>query len=195
MNPSDNITQAVKEAIWFEINSKLHTAIPAIVSKYNPDGPTVEAKPIIPKKFNDGTTLNYKPIVEVPVVFPRTNRFHLSFPLEEGDGVLLIFSERSIEAWLKSGKEQDPSNNTKYSLTDAIAIPGLFALNKGSKIEDGKKVELTFDNAKIVTDGTKWDFTAGGSVTPLSGVVTGECTCAFTGLPHPVKSSKFFVEK
>lgn len=32
-------------------------------------------------------------------------------------------------------------------------------------------------------------------LTPLAGVVTGECLCAFTGAPHPDKSSKVFAKK
>ncbi|BCZ17057.1 hypothetical protein NHP190003_03390 [Helicobacter sp. NHP19-003] len=35
------------------------------------------------------------------------------------------------------------------------------------------------------------DVTLGGSMaTPLDGVVTGQCTCSFTGAPHPMFSSK-----
>lgn len=153
LDTSDNLTQAIRESIWFEINTKLHTAIPAIVTKYDSTGPKVEAKPLIKRKFNDGTELSFKSIVEVPIMFPRTNRFRLTFPIEKGDTVLIIFCERSIETWLKTNEEQTPVNNMKYSLNNAIAIPGLFAFGKGSQINNGSKVEIAFDNANIIFDG------------------------------------------
>ena len=197
--PGDSLEDAIFQAIWGELSGKLHTAIPAKVSKYDPSGPSVEAQPVVRKVFVEGTELSLPVIVSVPVVFPRSNRFHLSFPIEVGDMVLLIFAERSIEEFLQKGVESTPQNTRVFSLTDAIAIPGLFGLKKGSKIIDGTKMEIVFDSMKIVSDGKGIEFTADtvkmGTTGPLSGVVTGECTCAFTGGPHPVKSSKVFAEK
>jgi hypothetical protein len=196
---SDSIEEAIQLAIWGELAGKLHTAIPAKVSKYDSSGPSVEAQPVVKRVYYDGTELSLPVIVSVPVVFPRTNRFHLSFPIETGDMVLLIFSERSIAEFLQTNKESTPQNTRKFSLTDAIAIPGLFGFKKGSKIIDGKKMEIVFDDVKIISDGKGLEFTSNpikfGTTTPLSGIVTGECICSFTGAPHPDKSSKVFAEK
>ena len=204
--------EALQNMVWSEIDSKLHTSVPGIIQSYDPEGPTVEVKPAMKKRYVDGTILEYPTIVSVPVVFPRTARFQMTFPLEKGDGVLLVFSERSIEAWMKSGKASTPSNTTKFSLTDGIAIPGLFGVGFGSKIEDdGKNVKIAFDDTAVVLDGKDYEITngqskisssgsstvigAGGITSPLAGVVTGECLCSLTGLPHPQYSSKVKVEK
>jgi hypothetical protein len=197
---SNDMVNAIKNAIWHEIDNNLHTAIPAIVSTYDHTGPTIEAQIAIKKLFDDDDLLSYRPIVEVPVVFPRTNRFRLTFPLEKGDTVLLLFSESALEKWLglkgdAAKKEIDPGEVRKFDITDAIAIPGLFPDKQGSKIDNKNNVEIAFDNVKIMTDGSKVNVTAGGVVTALSGVVTGESLCAFTGLPHPDASDKMFVEK
>ena len=161
---SNNLVDAIKNAIWHEIDNNLHTSIPAIVSKYNPNGPTIEAQIAIKKLYDDDTLLSYKPIVEVPVVFPRTNRFRLTFPLEEGDTVLLVFSQSCLEKWLGlagelAKKETEPGEVRKFDITDAIAIPGLYPDKQGSKIEDGTKLEIVFDDAKIVSDGDEIEFT------------------------------------
>jgi len=145
-------------------------------------------------------------------VFPRSNRFHLSFPIEIDDMVLLIFSERSIEEFLNDSKNSSskkvdfvtPQNTRVFSLTDAIAIPGLFGLKKGSKIIDGKKMELIFDSAKIVSDGKDFEFTGnvkingelettddltvGGNVDAsgeLKGTDFNNGTLTFNGHMHP----------
>jgi hypothetical protein len=156
---SDTIEEAIQLAIWGEIEGKMHTAIPGIVSKYDPSKPSVEVQPAVKKIYYNGTELSFPVIVSVPIIFPRTKKFHLSFPIEKGDGVLIIFSERSIEEFLQNGVESTPTNSRIFALTDAIAIPGLFGFGKGSKIIDGTKMELIFDNTKIVSDGISFEFT------------------------------------
>lgn len=156
---------ALKQAIWSEIDGKLHTAIPAIVTKYYPDGPSVEAVPAINNVFLDGTELPHKPFGPIPVIFPRTNRFSMSFPLEKGDGVLLIFSERSLDNWFGSGEMGSPEEARRFSMTDAIAIPGLFAANKGLSVGDGKSLTIEFDEVKLTSDGKKFQFTGDVEVT------------------------------
>lgn len=196
---TDTLEEAIQLAIWGEISGKLHTAIPAKVNSYDSSQPSVEAQPVVKKVYYDGTELTFPMIVSVPVIFPRTNNFHLSFPIEKGDMVLLLFAERSIAEFLQTGNESIPQNTRKFSLTDAVAIPGLFGFKRGSKIENSSNMEIIFKNTKIISDGDNVDISASkvrmGTTTPLSGIVTGESICAFTGTPHPDKSSKMFAEK
>lgn len=156
-------------AIQSELRDKLHTCIPAIVTKYNKDNVTIEAAPLIDKVFSDGTVIRFQPIVQIPVVFPRTKRFKMSYPLEAGDGVLLLFSERCIEEWVANGDYSTPDNPRCFSLTDAIAIPGLFGIKAGKPINSDKEFELEFDDVKMTSDGKKFFFT--GDI-----VVDGEVT-------------------
>src|SRR5690606_33082216 len=51
--------------------------------------------------------------------------FRVTFPVDAGDEVLLIFSESALDAWLTYGGEVDPVDDRRFSLSDAIAIPGL----------------------------------------------------------------------
>ncbi len=214
-----SLTEAIQQAIWFEINGKLHTSLPGVITKYNAQEVRAEVQPIIKKLYLDGEEVIYKPIVSVPVMFPRTKRFHLTFPLEKGDGVLLIFSERSIATWLKAGENyttpQEPANTFSFALTDAMAIPGLFPFGEGSQIGSSGQLELVFDKVKITSngkdfvikskdatvesDGDKVTVKAGqvdlGTPTPLDGVVTKSSICAFTGLPHPDASNVVFAQK
>jgi hypothetical protein len=153
------LEEAIYNAIWGEIEGKLHTSIPGIVSKYDPSKPSVEVQPAVKKIWYDGTELSLPIIVSVPIVFPRTKRFHLSYPIEKNDCVLLLFTERSIEEYIQNGTEVTPTNTRIYSMTDAVAIPGFFGFGKGSQISDGKKLEIIFDTAKIISDGKTFEFT------------------------------------
>ncbi len=160
---ADNVTDAVSHAIASYLASYLNTAIPGVVTRVypkdpkNPSGPKlakIDARPIIKKKFRDGSELAYEAIPAVPVVFPRTGKVRMSFPLDVGDGVLLIFSQRSTENFLFSGGETAPSRPEMFALTDAIAIPGLFPFGEGLDVGELKKFEIVTKNIDLlITNG------------------------------------------
>jgi hypothetical protein len=63
-------------------------------------------------------------IVDVPVQFPGAGEYSLTFPPKEGDPVLVIFADRSIDKWLDTGDEVDPVDLRRHHLTDAFALLG-----------------------------------------------------------------------
>jgi hypothetical protein len=194
---NDSIEEAIQQAIWGELAGKFHTAIPGKVSKYDPSGPSVEVQPVVKKVMYNKETLSFPTIVSVPVVFPRTNKFHLSFPIEKDDMVLLLFAERSIEEFLQTGIESTPQNTRKFSITDAIAIPGLFGFKKGSQIVSGNKMELVFKDTSFVSDGSKVEITTNSTIElngnsdkmvkegPLNSYLTDLYTALNTWVPVP----------
>ena len=105
------------------INARLcnvHTALPGIVKAYDAETNKATIQPALNKNFTTGEMP--MPILEnVPVMFPSFIRF----PLNEGDYVLLIFAERSLDLWLSVGGQVTPTDPRKFDLSDAIAIPGL----------------------------------------------------------------------
>ncbi len=104
----------------------MHTAIPGIIQEYDPKTKTAKVRPALRRRFNDergDQELNV--FSQVPVGFLQTNDFILSVPLQKGDEVLLIISERSIDSWLENGGIVTPNETRKFDLADAIAIPML----------------------------------------------------------------------
>jgi hypothetical protein len=131
----------------------VHTAIPGVVRSYS-DG-FADVEPVLSVPLADGRELKMPKIFKVPVVFPRTARFGMTFPVEPGDGVLLVFCERAIDDWIADGEDHSASDGRMFSLTDAVAIVGLFGGTKGTA-PSSDSVEIIFDSAKIVmkADGT-----------------------------------------
>ena len=74
---------------------------------------------------------------------------HIAFPIVKGDTVLLIFSEVELDAWLYNGKS---SNDMKYALTSAIAIPGLYQKGNDAIKEacSTESIVIKSENAKIL---------------------------------------------
>ena len=88
------------EQIISETMFRLRCCIPAIVQKYNPSENTVECQPAIREKviLNDGSEkyVQIPILINVPIVFPGNSRYGIKFPIQQGDEVLVVFSDLSI---------------------------------------------------------------------------------------------------
>ena len=104
----------------------VHTAVPAEIVEFNQDDSTVDVVPKAKVVLSSGTEYDYPRINRVPLLFPCGSMLDASivFPVKKGDGCLLIFSEQSLEYWKGLGIT---SSEMKFELSNAIAIPGLFA--------------------------------------------------------------------
>lgn len=111
----------------------VHTALIAKVERYDAEKQLVDVAPVLKRSIKtlDGEWAHESlPVLcDVPVLFPRAGGFFLSFPIQAGDFVQLIFNEASIEAWLTDKAPNTPCNQ-RFSLEGAVAIPGVFPLNK-----------------------------------------------------------------
>ena len=119
------------EAMTIWLNSKLenvHTAIPGKIEKYDENDKTADVLPLLSKITVKNTEIKLPVISGVPVVFPSGQAFELSWEVQKGDGVLLVFSEAALGAWVDSDgdKQVTPEGKHRFSETDAMAILGLF---------------------------------------------------------------------
>ena len=78
----------------------------------------------------DGLPQNeaYPVIPMVPVGYPQGGGFFVSLPLAVGDIVLLVFAERSLDAWIESARHGSraavvPGDVSTHTLQGAIALP------------------------------------------------------------------------
>lgn len=105
---------------------EINTFMPGVVTSYEALLNTVSVQPSFKRTMIDPPELVRRPeLTDVPVVFPRTATGGLSFPIEVGDPVGLIFSQRSMDDWLLTGLEGQVFDSRLHDINDAIAIPGL----------------------------------------------------------------------
>ena len=125
--PSD--ATILRQAVEFRLGD-LHTSMPGKVLAFNAAKNTVKVQPLLQRVFVHANGAeepqSIPPLEDVPVVYPRAGGFRMSWPLQEGDGVLLVFCERSIDQWSVDGAETVPEPPRKHDLADAVALPGLF---------------------------------------------------------------------
>ncbi len=150
---SPSLATAVKKAVIFSLTG-VNTCLPGRIEKYDYAKQKAEVKPLVKKLYVDGTTESLPVIVNVPVGWPKGGGGSLTFPLNKNDGVLLIFSQRSLDTWLSKGGDAEPGDPRKFDLSDAIAIPGLFPFSESGDAADNTSCLLTFKGGKLKIDST-----------------------------------------
>lgn len=104
------------------------TAMPGIVTAVNLTAMTCEVQVAIKAPITDENgnveSVSIYPLLDVPIVFPASGGFALTFPLAVGDEVLIVIASRCIDAWWQSGGIQEPMEARMNDLSDGFAIPG-----------------------------------------------------------------------
>lgn len=104
------------------------TALPCIVQSVDYTKMTLVAQPAIQGTTydanNNATTVNLPLLADVPIVYPGAGGFVITFPINAGDEVLVIFASRCIDAWWALGGVQIPMEMRMHDLSDGFAIPG-----------------------------------------------------------------------
>lgn len=159
MIKTPTLAQLLKAAIENRLLD-IHTALVAKVESYDAAKQQVNVAPILKRciKNLDGeiTYEQFPVLCDVPVLFPRAGGFFISFPIQPGDFVQLIFNEVGIDDWLN---DEVPAAAfiERFTLQGAVAVPGVFPESRplnGAHSENfvaGKDngVQLHIDSEKI----------------------------------------------
>lgn len=130
-------------------------ALPGQVVAYDPTRQSVDVLPLIQDAFidEDGERKTERlPVLnDVPLMFPGAGSYRITFPIEVGDQVLLVFCSSSIARWKLVGGEIDPGDDRRHDINDAIAIPGLhsFAGSSGGGPAPTSAMVLHGDEIKL----------------------------------------------
>lgn len=90
-------------------------------------------------------------IHNVPVVFPNTGKTSIIFPVDQGDGVLLVFTQHDNTDYLNGDKIQKiPMSNSWLSLHHATAFVGFNTINESPFNPNNYKNTLDMSDLNIV---------------------------------------------
>lgn len=131
--------------------ANVHTALPGQVVSYDPATQTASVQPMIKRVYVDAdgneASDSLPQLLKVPVCFPRAGLTFITFPIQPGDGVLLVFAERPLDQWRTQGIEADPGDIAMHQLGDAIAIPGVFPTAQAIPVGDVSTVGIGIGRA------------------------------------------------
>lgn len=111
--------------------ARLHVAMPGKVITYSSSRNTVDVEPQFktPIENEDGTfTFEALPIIpDVPIMWPsgKGGSCFMTWPLEAGDFVELVFNDYDPGIWRTQGEKGNPGDLRKGGIGGAVAWPGM----------------------------------------------------------------------
>jgi hypothetical protein len=128
MTQIPTFAQLIKQAIDSRLLD-VHTALIAKVESYDVKTQQVNVSPVLKRSVvtmdGDWVSEDLPVLCDVPVLFPRAGGFFISFPIQPGDFVQLIFNEVEIEDW-HDDSSPTIAHSQRFTMQGAVAIPGIF---------------------------------------------------------------------
>lgn len=100
------------------------SAMPAIVKSFDAEAQTVEADIAI-MRIVEGENKPYTLLVDIPILLPTVQGFHITLPIQPGDECLLIFADRCIDSWFTEGGIQPQQEHRVHHISDGFALIGV----------------------------------------------------------------------
>ena len=107
-----------------------HTNIPGVVLSYDRATQRADVQPSIKGQYRtvagEIETYPLPRVNDAPVMFPGGENARITWELAEGDEVLLVIVERSMENWKGTGRvPSEPGDVRRFALEDAVVIPSV----------------------------------------------------------------------
>ena len=152
----------------------INTCLPGMIESFDSATQLATVLPCIQIKtvIDEVTAFMDMPIcVNVPVLFPFASvaGFALTLPITAGDPCLLVFSQRCIDNWVKSGGSQPPESGVgvrHHDITDAFAImaPAPMPSILGAWNSSGIEIRNRASSSKVTVENTSVKITVGTTV-------------------------------
>jgi len=149
----------------------IHTCIPGRIESYEGHSSRkASIKPLVRLKTESGEDVDLPVINDVPVIFPSSQQFQILYPLQKNDSCLLFFTETGIGNYLAgTGQEVNADDKSRFSLTDAVAVPGLWTFKNAPT--NTNSIELADTGDLVITvNGKTMTITAAGQINMLTGI-------------------------
>lgn len=142
---SATLADVIKQAIEARMTD-VHVMLPGEFVSYDPLTGKASIKALIKRKLESGTLFELPLMDGVPVLMPRTAESTIYIPIKAGDKCMIMFAERSLDAWKTMGGSQDPQDRRKHHLSDAVAVPGLYSFAEPPLITANDVESIVIEN-------------------------------------------------
>lgn len=152
-NNRDQLYNDPEEALRTALDGRqaqIWTALPGIVQAVDFTTATCTVQTSINGVVaNPDGTFQYvqiKPLIFVPIVFPKGGGFVITLPIAVGDEVLVVIASRCIDSWWQLGGVQNPLEIRMHDLSDGFCIPGPFSKPKAALTPNISATDLQIRN-------------------------------------------------
>lgn len=149
LQDSPTLSELMRTIFTTLLSDQLHTVLPGVITEYDSKTRKATVQPQINQKFLDDESLQYQPIVEIPVISMQVGNAGLRLPESQyvDQTCVLIFSERALDNWLLQDGAQSPNDPRKFDITDGICIVGLHRFINDD--QGGNDLNLEYNDTKI----------------------------------------------
>lgn len=124
--------QTAMRAVQQELAATLWTTLPGVINSYDPASQTCTIKPSIKARVQDRfgvySWIELPLCLDCPVHFPAGGGLAMTFPVQAGDEALIVFADRCIDNWWKSGGIQEQADLRMHDLSDGFVFVGVSSL-------------------------------------------------------------------
>lgn len=123
----------MRTAIERQVASQVHVSFPAVVISYDPTLQRATVKPVIRPRIVDPQTREHVPDPVAPPAIPNlpvawqvgaAGSSSITMPLQPGDAVRVVVSDRSVDEWLATGSpDVSPLDARRFSPQDGWVVP------------------------------------------------------------------------
>ena len=142
-----------------KVNKEIRCAIPAKIISIDYNEVTCSCQPLIMEKVKDESgnivSVELPVLLDVPIVFPGSSKFCITFPLSPGDEGLVIFADMCIDSWWQSGDVQEQFEIRRHDLSDGFFIPSQMSQpNKYTSISQSDlEIKSRVSGGKVIING------------------------------------------
>lgn len=151
-NESPELSEVIQELIedrLFELN----TAFPGTIKRIDKAKGLVDVQPTLKRRYVDQTEAVTPPIIRgVPLWQYRAGTARVNMPVKVDQRVMVICCQRSLDRWKVSGAADVPGSSRVHSISDAVAIPGLYPVSEALPIEDNLVFQFGQAIVKLLED-------------------------------------------
>lgn len=136
------------------MQSRLWTALPGIVDRFDAERMTVDVQPTINGRLRSQkgeiSSMQMPKLLDCPVLWQGGGGVTLTFPIVAGDECLVVFASRCIDAWWDQGGVQDPAEVRMHNLSDGFALVGVRSLPRAFEVSSSEAVLRSDDGETFV---------------------------------------------
>jgi len=159
-----DIGDAIRSLVLNVLSRELHTCMPGCVTELRTKGNSifVDVKPLIKTTQVDGAQADLDILQGVLLLTPGTTKSSIVMPINEGDLVLLIFSEKTLENWSQTTQTANGIYGRQFDMSDAFAIQMNFSAM--STVENANNADMIIKhNGQTITIKESGEIDLGGT--------------------------------
>lgn len=144
----DDVLAALKRDIFRSLNC----ARIGKIQSFDKSKKTAEIELVDKRVLPDGKLLSHPKLVDCPVFTLQGGGSSIQFPIKKGDECIVLFADRNLDAWFKTGSETAPLDDRCHDFSDGIALVGVVSLV--NKLDDYKDdtVRIKHGTAELSID-------------------------------------------